>query len=85
MKTSFYSIFAATLALSGVIALGFVYYPLLNPVQFSLTPGPEISPTLRYLIGTPTALLVLLAGWYFNVKAMRLKRDKREAEPPVGP
>jgi hypothetical protein len=78
MKASLYSILGVTLALSGVIALGFVYYPILNPVQFSLTPGPEISPTIRYLIGTPAALLVLLAGWYFNVKAMRLKRDKQK-------
>lgn len=72
-----------TLALCGVLALGFVYYPILNPHQYRLTPGPEISPTVRYLIGTPAALLVLWAGLYFNGKAMRLKRDKQKADRPV--
>ncbi|MGI8977664.1 MAG: hypothetical protein ACR2FY_00410 [Pirellulaceae bacterium] len=77
MKTStHYEVLASILAVCGAIALVFVYYPLLNPVQFRLTPGPEIEPSVRYFFGTPAALLILAAAWHFNCKAIAGKRGQ---------
>ncbi len=75
-----YEIMATVLALGGAVALGIVYFPILNPVQFRLTFGQESAPLSRYFFGIPASLLILGAAWYFNRKATRLKREEQDAK-----
>ena len=74
-----YESVAAVLALVGAVALVAVYYPVLNPEQFSLDSGRDGAPLSRYLLGTPAALFVLAAAWHFNRKAVRIKREEQAA------
>lgn len=74
-RSTLCEILAWLLAWGGALALGFVYYPFLNPIQFKLSPGPVIEPAIRYFLGTPLALVILLMAWYFNNKSTALKRD----------
>jgi hypothetical protein len=53
---------------------------LLNPVQFSMDSGQDSVSLVRYILGTPASLFVLAAAWHFNRKAIRLKREDREAQ-----
>lgn len=64
----------------GAVALVAVYYPVLNPVQFGLDSGRDSVPLIRYILGTPASLFILAAAWHFNQKAMRLKREERDAQ-----
>ena len=86
MKTSLYEGLAAGLAMLGVIGLAGVFYPDINPRQFGLTPGPIVAPLVRYTVGAPIALLILMMGWHFNRIAQRLKNEKRDVpqnKPPL--
>jgi len=69
-----HEILAVVLALGGALLLGFVYYPILNPVQYRLTPGPEIALWQRYVLGTLATILMFTMAWYFNSKAGQMKR-----------
>lgn len=78
MKASLYEGLAAGLAMLGVIGLAGVFYPAINPVQFGLDPGPQVEPLVRYSVGTPIAVLVLMLAWQFNRIAVRMKNEKRD-------
>jgi len=73
-----YASIAAILALVGALALVAVYYPMLNPEQFSLDSGQDSAPLGRYLFGTPASLFILAAAWHFNCQAMRKKQQEKE-------
>ncbi len=81
MKSSkTYELSAILSTLSGVLLLGFLCYPLLNPVQYSLTPGLQIAPWQRYVLGPVITILLLAAGCYCNVKARQINgTDKPQA------
>jgi len=80
--SSKYESIAAVLALVGAVALVAVYYPILNPVQFSMDSGRDSVPLSRYILGTPGSIFMLAAAWYFNRKAMRLKREEQDVVKP---
>ena len=80
--SSKYESIAAVLALVGAVALVAVYYPILNPVQFSMDTGRDSVPLSRYILGTPASLFILTAAWHFNRKAMRLKREEQDVHKP---
>jgi hypothetical protein len=98
-KTFAYEIVAATLMTFGAVLLAFVYFPVINPVQFGMDSHQAMpvqnemnhhqasAPISRYVFGTLASFLVLLEAWYFNRKAQRLKQDeiagKLEQKPSV--
>jgi hypothetical protein len=83
MKTSAkYESIGAVLALVGAVALVAVYYPILNPEQFSLDSSRDNVPLIRYTLGTPASLFILATAWHFNRKAMRLKREEQDVQRP---
>jgi len=78
MKTSAtYETIAAGLAVFGAIALVAVYYPIINPIQYSLDSGQDNAPLSRYFLGTPFSLLILIAAWRSNRKAMQVRKNKK--------
>ena len=78
-------ILAACLLGAGAFALVVTFLPIINPRLFEyvtdergrtrhVTPaerGEPAQPLAYYLVGTPLALCLLGAAWYFNVKALR--------------
>jgi lysylphosphatidylglycerol synthetase-like protein (DUF2156 family) len=78
--SSTYESIAASLAVVGAIALVTVYYPILNPVQFSLDFGQDNASLSRYFIGTPVSLLILTIAWHFNSNARKLKKEEKNAK-----
>jgi len=83
--SSKYESIATVLALVGAVALVAVYYPILNPEQFSLDFGQDSAPLSRYIIGTPLSLVILVAAWRFNRKAMRLNREELDSQQTERP
>ncbi|MDB6067987.1 MAG: hypothetical protein JWR26_4195 [Pedosphaera sp.] len=81
MKKSIpYEIIAAVSAMLGAVLLVFVYYPIINPIQFGIDNHQGTAPLARYILGTPVSLLILSGGWYFNRKAQKLKRDEIDSQ-----
>jgi hypothetical protein len=73
-----YEAAAALATLTGVIVLVAVYFPILNPGFYEISLHHQSLPsTIRYFLGTPVALLILVAGWYFNRKAGQLKKPRK--------
>jgi len=80
---------AAALLGAGTLLLVLVYLPVINPdlfqfatdefgrtVRVSLrTLGESAQPLSYYVIGTPLALLLLLAAWWLNIKAFRARGE----------
>jgi len=75
-----YESVAAVLAVVGAVALVAVYYPIINPDQFSIDFHRDSMPLGWYILGTPIALAILVAAWRYNGKAARLKREERNAQ-----
>lgn len=85
MKKSLpYEIIAVLLAIFGVLLLVSVYMPLINPVQTKLDTHKDLPPLSYYFIFTPIPLAVLLASWYFNQKARRLKKEGENSQGKHG-
>jgi hypothetical protein len=78
--SSKYESMAAVLALFGAVALVAVYYPIINPEQFSLDAGRDSMPLIWYIVGTPIALFILVTAWCLNCKAARLKREDQHSD-----
>jgi hypothetical protein len=74
-----YESIAAILALVGAVALVAVYYPIINPGQFSMDFDRDDMPLIWYILGTPASLFILAAAWHFNRKAAYLKREEQDA------
>jgi hypothetical protein len=84
-----FEIAAAALLGAGALLLVLVYLPLINPGLFEFVPdesghihrvslrelGERVRPLSYYLIGTPLALLLLAAAWWFNIKAFRARGE----------
>jgi ABC-type nickel/cobalt efflux system permease component RcnA len=86
-KSGPYEFVAAVLAVLGALLLVAVYFPVLNPAQWSIDSQQEGAPLSRYLLGTTASMLVLSGAWYFNRKAAKLRREEQNAklkqQPPA--
>ncbi|MCB9913455.1 MAG: hypothetical protein H7A46_21475 [Verrucomicrobiales bacterium] len=72
-----YEVVAVTFMIIGAFLLVATYYPVLNPIQYRIGSHQETAPLSRYLFGTPLSLLILVAAFYFNRRAKRLKRTEK--------
>ena len=77
--SSKYESIAAVLALIGAVALVGVYYPVINPEQFSFDSGRDGMPLIWYIIGTPVALFILVTAWRLNCQARHLKHEEQHS------
>jgi H+/Cl- antiporter ClcA len=75
-----YEFVAAVLALVGAFALVALYMPVINPGLTKVETHQDGPPVSFYILFTPIPLLILLASWYFNRKAQRLKKDEKNAK-----
>lgn len=78
--SSKYESIAAILALIGAVALVGVYYPVINPGQFSLDSGRDDMPLGWYIIGTPVAVFILVIAWRLNCRARHLKQEDQHSD-----
>jgi len=60
----------------GALLLVWVYFPIINPIQYSLDSHQETASLSRYILGTPISVLILSVAWYFNREALKLKQEK---------
>jgi hypothetical protein len=75
-----FEILAMTSAMVGAVLLVFTYYPIINPIQYSIDNHRETAPMSRYIRGTPVSFLILSGAWYFNRKTQKLKRDEKDSK-----
>ncbi len=88
MKLSIVEFLACVFALGGALAVGFVLFPLLNPIQYRVAilggnvRGNELASLFHYLISVPVAVVLLWSAFRFNREAARIKLEENKASTP---
>jgi glycerol uptake facilitator-like aquaporin len=75
-----YEIIAAASAMLGALILVWVYYPILNPIQYSIDSHQDLPSISYYIVMTPIPLAILWASSHFNKKAQQLKQDEKHID-----
>ena len=79
-KAILYEVLAAIMMIVGAVCFVYVYIPIINPELYAMSTDRETAPIMRYIVGTPVALLILMGAWYCKRKAQKLKLESEGEE-----